>query len=345
MADPASLAAALAGVPAIDEAAKLAFLRRPSSYADGTTTVEVKETHMSWVFLTRQRVYKLKKSVRYDFLDFSTVALRRRFCEEELRLNRRLAPDVYLGVLPLTVTPQGGLSLGGSGAAVDWLVEMRRLPESRMLDTVIRDGNLRPQDIAGVAGILDAFYAAAPRLAVSGQSCRRKLLQVVEGNRGELRRYCTPATGFLIDRICDAQARYIRECAARFEQRAQSGCILEGHGDLRPEHVFLGPPVQIIDCLEFERDFRIGDIVDDLASLALECDRLGASQVGRALLRMPSVRDAPADLIAFYKSHRATIRAKLAIWHLKDRPVAGAIAWRRRAAGYLELAEHGLATM
>ena len=143
-----------------------------------------------------------------------------------------------------------------------------------------------------------------------------------------------------INGIADAQARYLVTRATTFDQRVEGGHILEGHGDLRPEHVFLGPPPQIIDCLEFEREFRILDLADDLALLAMECDRLGAFRIGEALFRIPAMAGAPADLIAFYKSYRAALRAKLAIWHLKDDSVTDHAAWIDRASDYMALAAH-----
>lgn len=113
--------------------AKVAFLRSPDAYADSPPTVQVTETHMSWVFLAGQLAYKLKKPVRYEFLDFSTVEARRKNCEREVELNRRLAGDVYCGVVPLVINSDGRLQLEGQGNIVDWLVKMRRLPAHQML--------------------------------------------------------------------------------------------------------------------------------------------------------------------------------------------------------------------
>ena len=118
-------------------AEKVAFLCRPEAYASRPTRVELKETHMSCLFLTDRHVWKLKKPARYDYLDFSTVEARKADCELEVELNRRLAPDVYLGVVPLVSDPHGRMHIGGEGRIIDWLVVMRRLPEDRMLDAAI----------------------------------------------------------------------------------------------------------------------------------------------------------------------------------------------------------------
>jgi aminoglycoside phosphotransferase family enzyme len=208
-----------------------------------------------------------------------------------------------------------------------------------MLDGAIRGGALSQDDIAALADLLAAFYRSAPRVQISGADYRRKMLQGIESNRSELARYCPTAMRPTIERVADAQARCLQKRAALFDRRAQEGDIVEGHGDLRPEHVFLGPPPQIIDCLEFEPEFRVVDVADDLALLAVECDLLGAVAVGAALFRIPAANDAPADLVAFYKSCRAALRARLAIWHLKDESVADRDAWRARASSYLALAD------
>jgi len=145
---------------------KVAFLSNPGNYPEKLTAVEVVQTHMSCVFLTDRHAYKLKKPVRYDFLNFSTVEARRVDCEEELRLNRRLARDVYIDVVPLVLTRDGGLVLGGAGKVVDWLVKMHRLPARLMLDRAIRDGNVRRDDVRRCALVLADFYRRSEPVAM-----------------------------------------------------------------------------------------------------------------------------------------------------------------------------------
>src|SRR5574341_2429097 len=131
-------------IPGIRE--KVAFLSKPESYPAPTRTVETKETHMSWVFLTDTQAWKLKKPVRLDYLDFSDPEARRRNCEQEVRLNRRLAPEVYLGIAPLILDRQGKMRLEGEGEPIDWLVVMRRLPAARLLDRAIADQTVSEAD-------------------------------------------------------------------------------------------------------------------------------------------------------------------------------------------------------
>lgn len=321
---------------------KAAFLSNPRAYPDNPAGIEVVETHMSWVFLADQLVYKLKKPVRYDFLDFSTVEARRRNCARELRLNRRLAADVYLGVVPLVLTPAGRLQLGGKGTVVDWLVRMRRLPAHRMLDAAIRSGMVSGVDIARIANLLTDFYRHSKPVAMSATAYRKRYANGVRDDHAELVKpgYGLPARR--IDRLAGALQRFIAGKSDLLAQRARNGKIIDAHGDLRPEHICLTAEPKVIDCLEFNRGFRLLDPVDELAYLAMECERLGATDVGDRILHqyLETAGDAVSEaLIWFYKSYRASLRARIAIWHIADHELRDADRWRRRALDYLELAE------
>ena len=320
--------------------AKLEFLRRPENYPDRPQQVDAIETHMSWVFLTEHYAYKLKKPVRYDFLDFSTVEARQADCAAELSLNRRLAPDVYLGVVPLTLDAAGDLHLDGPGKAVDWLVQMRRLPSERMLDSLLQTGTVSAADIRRLALCLAGFYRTSPPLGMGAVAYRERLAHSVLDTWLAL---AEPAFGLAetqVDAIHEAQLSFLTHHSALVEARAAR--VAEGHGDLRPEHVCLEDAPVVIDCLEFEREFRLADPADELAFLALECERLGAYEVGEAILAAYAVaaNDAPATpLLDFYKSYRACLRAKLAVWHTRDHEVPDHDKWLKRAREYLRLAE------
>lgn len=320
--------------------AKVRFLLRPDAYPERPERVETVETHMSWVFLLDGYAYKLKKPVRYDFLDFSTLDARRHDSEEEVRLNRRLAPDVYLGTLPLTLGAGGHLQLGGAGEVVDWLVRMRRLPTERMLDHAIRDHTVGEADVGRVAAALARFYLSAPPIELEPAAYRQRLAERVNDN---LRELILPAFGLPVDivqSISSTQLELIQREPGLFDRRAAEQRIVEGHGDLRPEHVCLEPTL-FIDCLEFQRDYRILDAADELAFLALECERLGGAWVGDILFRTYAeiTGDQPPErLLRFYKSYRACLRAKITIWHLKDAEVANPEKWSNRAMEYLGLA-------
>lgn len=322
--------------------AKVRFLSQPNAYPEGPSEVEAVETHMSWVFLTDAHVYKLKKPVRYDYLDFSTLEARRLDCEVEVRLNRRLAEDVYLGVIPLTLDAAGCLNLGGEGEAVDWLVKMRRLPADRMLDDLIRKHRVKQAEIIQLVKRLARFYAAVAVEPITPEQYRQRLLARITENMKELSR---PEFGLgkaLPEELARAQLGFLQTHAEAFDRRVAQGRIIEGHGDLRPEHVCLLPEPVIIDCLEFNREFRILDPADELGYLALESERLGAPEVGKWLLAgyTEASGDAPSRaLLHFYQSCRALLRAKLAVWHLRDDGRHSPSEWLATAREYLQLAQ------
>ena len=319
----------------------MSFLRRPDAYPDPSQAIDVVETHLSWVFLGT-RVYKFKKPVRYAFLDFTTLESRRQNCEREVNLNRRLAPEVYLGVVPLTLESTGDLKLDGKGNTVEWLVEMKRLPADRMLDAAIRAGTVTEHDIQSLVCRLVSFYRDAERIATDADAYRASFAAGVASNRAELLqpRYGLPSAP--IECVTAAQLRFLERQGAALDERAQGNRIVDAHGDLRPQHILLNDPPRIIDCLEFKREFRLLDPVDELSFLAMECDRLGAGQIGDRILSsyLESSGEAPSDkLIWFYKAYRACLRAKIAIWHIADHEIRDIIKWRARALDYLALAE------
>lgn len=329
-----------ATVDGINLETKVAFLRDPGSYPERPSGVVAKETHMSWVFLTDRHAYKLKKPVRRPFLDFTTIELRRHFCREELRLNRRLAPEAYLGMVPLGVDDRARLHLG-RGRPVDWLVQMRRLPETRTLEHRLAARRVSREEIRRLALVLAAFYRDVPRIASPPDEYRAHFAQGLAKTEKELRRPSYGLSPDLIGEVGAAQRRFLRTKAARLLRRAADGRIVEGHGDLRPEHVYLGKTPEVLDCLEFSPILRTVDPADELAYLAMECERAGDARVGAWLFQdYGEANDdvPPQDLIAFYKSYRAALRAKIAVWHLDDEEVRDPEKWPARAQSYLRQA-------
>ncbi|MDE2358570.1 MAG: AAA family ATPase [Betaproteobacteria bacterium] len=327
--------------PGLD--AKLAFLLRPQTYPETTTRVERAQTHLSWVFLTDAHAYKLKKPIRSDFVDLRTTADRRRNCRAEVRLNRRLAPDVYLCAVPITCDAAGRLAINGEGDVVDWLVRMRRLPQERMLDRIIASGLASTIDVDAIVQPLCVLYRAAPPVAMSAATYLEALAAEIDATRRALREpdYALPAD--TLDRIASLQSHVLERDRGSIGARASAGRIVEGHGDLRPEHVCMLSPPRIIDCLEFSRELRTLDPVDELAYLALECERLGAPELRERIFtayRRLSGDAATEALIDFYQSYRAFIRAKIAIWHWRDTALRGVPEWRMQALDYLR---HALA--
>lgn len=333
--------------PATDDHQRVVdFLRHVKSDVDTAQTVEVIETHISWVFLAKHLVYKLKKPVKFDFLDFSTPELREAAVRDEVRLNRRLAGNVYLDAIPITLEPNGVLRIGGKGRVLEWVVKMRRLPADRMLDELIRTDRLTAHDIRCLSETLAQYYSAAPPLMIRPSEYRRELEEHLRGNRNLLNRFESPEAGPLVKRIHTAQLRTIRQRPDLFDDRVRDGRIIDGHGDLRPEHICLTSSPVIFDCIEFNSEFRQIDVLDELCFLAMECDQMGADGVGEQILAAYKRKsnDQPADaLVRFYKSYRACVRAKVAWLRLQQAGAAVAQQARELTMAYLRLADRYLA--
>lgn len=327
--------------PMITLEEKLRFLASPAAYGD-RDQVSVIETHMSWLFFVGGYAFKLKKPVRYPFLDFSTIEARRRDCEAEVRLNARLAGDTYIGVLPLRAGG-GTLALGGEGEIVDWLVKMKRLPAEDMLDARILGGKLSESEIDAVGERLAAFYlAAAPEI-----ECGRAYLEHLETEQAINRKIIGMAEFGLASRLplLDAVTDAIASIAPLIELRITAGRIVEGHGDLRPEHVCLANPPLVIDCLEFDRRMRIVDPYDEVNYLGLECDLIGAPWVRPRLLRVLErrLKTCPGTTyIGVLGAFRMVTRARISLAHLLDPEPSRPEHWPHVARIYLDSAEREL---
>jgi aminoglycoside phosphotransferase family enzyme len=325
--------------PSLSE--KVAFLRDPQAYGGVPGEAVALQTHMSWVFLSGDKAVKLKKPVRFSYLDFSTLERREDACRAELALNRRLAPAVYLDVVPLC-SGIGGLSFGGKGEIVDWVVVMRRLDQRWMLDQAIDTKDVHGQMIDRAAQSLVRFYRTADRVAVSPASHIREWERNVAENRKVLLHHGFGLPAGPIWRIDRIQRRFLAERRGLLAARVRGKRIVDGHGDLRPEHIWLGDPPQIIDRLEFNRRLRMVDPFDEIAFLCIECERLGAAWVGARIRRglAEALHEAiPDELFSFYRCYRATLRARLTIAHLLEPNPRTPEKWPRVARDYLRIAE------
>lgn len=325
---------------------KVRFLSAPDAYADAPASVVVLETHMSYVFLAGDKVYKLKKPVRYPFLDFSTVKAREHNCREEARLNRRLAADIYLGVVPLTLSAAHGLALDGDGEAVDWLVAMRRLPREAMLDRLIAEDRLTPAHIDALSDTLADFYRRVERSSITAEDYALRFFREQEKNRDILTRRDFALdhgrTPVLLD-LLDARLAGSR---SQLQERVLEGHIVDGHGDLRPEHICLQVPIAIFDCLEFNAELRQVDPFDELAYLGVECALIGAKTIGAELVDKVAQRlasEPPRRLVALYAAWRAALRARQSVAHLLDDAPREPAKWEPLATRYLNLAQAALA--
>ncbi|MGP9818542.1 hypothetical protein ACTZWW_00880 [Salinarimonas sp. NSM] len=325
--------------------AKARFLSRPGAYAHRPSRVDVIETTLSFVFLAGPRVFKLKKPLISSVFDFSSVAKRETNCRAEAALNARLAEGVYFGVVPLTRGP-GGLAIGGEGEAVDWLVVMRRLPASRMLDRTIPAGRVTSGEVAALGERLAAFYATAERPPASPSLYLERYARHIAEARALLRE---PVVADERAPFALALARLEARLAADrplLETRARGGVLVDGHGDLRPEHVCLTDPIVVFDCLEFSDDLRIVDPFDEIAYLGLECRRLGAPAIGPMIEAAVTTRlgdRVSPRLVRLYMAARALLRARQCLAHLSSRRRRRARAWRPLTRTYLAIAMEALA--
>lgn len=319
-------------------AATVAALKRPQSYPPGVRRVESIETHMSWVFLTESHAYKLKKPIRTAMFDHTTIEARQRACETEVALNRRLAPRVYLGIMPLVLS-DGDVHVGGAGAPMDWVVKMRRLSRDSMLDACIERRAVEPADVGRLAVTLTRFYESAERAALDGPAYRYQIASDIASKHASLEQARYGLIREDIRAVVARQEGWLLRHGDILESRA--AFVVDAHGDLRPEHICLEPEPVVIDCLEFDRFLRLLDPLSELSFLALECRRLGAHWIGAQLIAAYAGRTHDhglAPVIAFYQSYHALIRAAVAVWHLDDDALDHSDRWRERGAWYLRTA-------
>lgn len=293
----------------------VSWLETPAAYPHGPARVERIDTHISIVFLAGCWVYKLKKTVQFDFVDFSTLAARERACREEVRLNQRLAPDTYWGVVPVSQQADGTLALEGVGQVVEWLVKMRRLDTDSTLLELHKSGRLQRRHVEQLAERMVRFYASQTPLRIEPSKYRSAFKHHVHDNGRVLMAKSQYVDRLAIQRVQGFQLQLLNLYPQLFDQRVTSGRLFDGHGDLRPEHICYGDALVIFDCVEFSAELRQIDAADELAFLAAECDFIDAGWVGTLLLeryREQSGDAAPAILVDFYKAYRACVRAKVA---------------------------------
>jgi aminoglycoside phosphotransferase family enzyme/predicted kinase len=301
----------------------LAAMREPTFYPHRPPSVEVVETHISLVFLAGERAYKVKKAVALPFLDYRTLAQRRHFCHEEVRLNRRLAESVYLGVRSI-VPGDGGFELAGADRddALEYAVEMRRLDSERTLARIVERGEADTALVERVAARIADFHEQA-RQASTGYGGPADVKRRIDENFEAL----LPWVGTVesIDRGLDEftfaalkrfSSSFLVGHSALIAARAAGGRVREGHGDLRGDHVVIEEAgVTVYDCVEFDERLRSLDVASDLAFLYMDLERLGAPELAAALADAYVERSGDAELPAllpFYACYRALVRAKVA---------------------------------
>jgi aminoglycoside phosphotransferase family enzyme/predicted kinase len=290
-------------------------LLKPSAYPDPTTVVRLQQTHVSLLFLTDRFVYKIKKAVNLGFLDFTTLERRLFYCHEELRLNRRLAPEIYLDVVPVRATPHGA-SFGGDGETVDYAVKMVRLPEERMMSRLLEQGAVTAEQIRALADSVARFHlAAATSAKIAGYGAPAAVRANWEENFGIVAQ-------FVGETVSQDDFRFIRRWVTEFlerneflfERRVSEGFIREGDGDLHAGNICLTEPPVIFDCIEFNERFRFLDTAADIAFLLMDLEYYRSGRFTALFIaeyRAVTGDEGICELLPFYQVYRAIIRGEV----------------------------------
>jgi aminoglycoside phosphotransferase family enzyme len=320
-------------------------LLKPQAYPHRPQKIELVQTQMSFVFLTGEYVYKIKKPVNLGYLDYTTLEKRHFFCQQELELNRRLCPDAYLAVVPI-VEENDGLRMEGQGEAIEYAVKMRQLPQDRMMDVLLPRGQVSPEMVASVAEKLVSFHREAQRneeIAAFGG------LDVIRHNCDENFAQTEKYIGLTIpkakyDRIKGYTDNFIKSNASLFDRRAREGRIRDCHGDLHAAHVCFTDDICIYDYIEFNDRFRYSDVASEIAFLAMDLDRYRQAGLSRHLVNTYvslSHDEELLKLLNFYKCYRAYVRGKVESFKLDDPyiPEEEKAKVLTAAQGYFQLAE------
>jgi aminoglycoside phosphotransferase family enzyme/predicted kinase len=314
-------------------------MRSPDFYPERPEAVEVVESHASWVFLVGERVYKLRKPVVFPFVDYGTVERRRHMCEEEVRLGRRLAPDLYIGVRPLVETPTGWRLGEPDEEGAEHVVESRRFDERRTLAALVREGAANEEMVKAVARRVAAFHAAAEP-APPGSFDPEAVAATVGENFSTLLPYAPLIGRRALGAAHRFAVAFLHAHGALLERRTESGFVRDCHGDLRAEHVILeGDGVEVFDPVEFDPALREIDVSAELAFLVMDLIDVGAEELAEVLREEYEAAGGDyggGPLLFFYAAYRAWVRAKVALLRAGELPPdamrAGAVAEARRLA-------------
>lgn len=323
----------------------LHFLQKPTSYPHNPQTVQVIQTHISYVTIAPPYVYKLKKPVDLGFLNFSSLEQRRHYCEEEVRLNKRLCTDIYESVLTISRT-NGELTFGKGAQVVDYVIKMKQLPERYFLDYLLKHKKVSRYHVDQIIDKLLVFYEAQEsdeEVASWGQ--KEKIKLSTDENFEQLR----PFANDLIPQSTFNALQYFTDTffasnTTLFNRRVAQGYIRDCHGDLRLEHINLSPEgICIYDCIEFNKQFRYIDIANDIAFLAMDFEHKGFPELAHYLSNQISQKLADPELITllpFYKCYRAVVRGKVAAMKSTEPEVSAEsrLAARAESKSYFQLA-------
>ena len=297
-------------------------LRESRAYPHKTKKIELVQTQMSFIFLTGEYVYKIKKPVNLGYLDYTTLEKRHYFCRQELELNRRLCPSAYLAVVPI-VEEKGQLRIEGRGKATEYAVKMKQLPHDRMMDVLLPQGQITMEMVARVAERLVAFHRKAETNQEIATFGRLDVIrQNTDENFAQTEKYIgASVTAEEHQYIKNYTNNFIDSNSGLFDKRVREGKIRDCHGDLHAAHVCFTEDICIYDCIEFNDRFRYSDVASEIAFLAMDLDRYQQSELSHHLVNtyVKSSQDQELlKLLNFYKCYRAYVRGKVESFKLDD---------------------------
>jgi aminoglycoside phosphotransferase family enzyme/predicted kinase len=290
-------------------------LLRPEAFPHEVSELRLRTTHISWVILTGAVAYKIKKPVTFEFIDASTLEQRRHFCEEELRLNRRLAPDLYVDVVPIALE-RGRASVGTEGDVVEYAVRMRQFHPSDELPTLLDNKDVDTEQMAALGELLAHFHEnAAAADPTQAPEKTAQMYETVFGTLAQLLESVPPERGSSVNHLVSWLREGARELEPTFRARECDGFVREGHGDLHAANIVRhGGRLVPFDCIEFDPRLRWIDTMDDLAFLIMDLTSQGRADLATALLnRYLEITGDYHGLVVlpFYATYRALVRARV----------------------------------
>jgi aminoglycoside phosphotransferase family enzyme len=292
------------------------------AYPESPGKIDLIQTHISYVILTDKYVYKIKKPVDFGFLDFTSLDKRRFYCQQEVDLNQRLSPDIYLEVVDVR-KKKGHFVYDGDGEVVDYAVKMKRLPDDKMMINLLKEEKLTAQTVDQIAEILAHFHdEARSDSVVSSFGTFEAIRKNVAENFKQTEKYIGKTISEdEYNTIKNFSELFLEERETLFSERVARGRIKECHGDLHMEHLYLMDKIYIIDCIEFNERFRYSDVAADIAFLAMDLDFHGHGELSKSFVESYikySGDTEMAAIIDFYKCYRAYVRGKVDSFELDD---------------------------
>jgi len=321
-------------------------LKDPLAFPEDTKSVSFVQTHISMVFMCDRYVYKIKKPVNFGFLDFTTIEKRKYFCEKEVELNRRLAEDVYIGVVPVVFDGKRHWIGKKEGKIVDYAVKMKRIPEERIMKNIFKRGDLKKEHLRKIAYTLARFHLNAK---TSPEILRYGDPDVFRINTDENFEQVEKYVGISIEKDKFEKLRKWTDSFYKkreiFEKRIEQERIRDCHGDLHMEHVCISDKISVIDCIEFNDRFRYGDTICDIAFLLMDLEYHGGKVYSEKLWdyyrEFAKEEDKEVEeILRFYKVYRAFVRGKVNSFQMDDEKISAQEKEeaRKRAKAYFDLA-------